>query len=336
MNVVDFNYTLPDKLIARYPAKERTASRLLVLSGDSTQDQHFPDILSHLTSNDCLIFNDTRVMPARLWGHKASGGKVECLVERILTDNLALCHMRSSKSPKAGTVLYFGETEAVVTGRQEAFFLISLPNAHWLDLMDRAGEMPLPPYMERAPQSSDDERYQTVYSKTLGAVAAPTAGLHFDQPLLDKIQAMGVSTGYVTLHVGAGTFLPVRVENVAEHVMHSEWAQVSQDVVDLIHQTKSRGGRVFAVGTTTVRTLETAARSGKLEAFSGDTNIFIYPGFKFKVIDALITNFHLPESTLMMLVSALMGRERIMQAYQHAVEQEYRFFSYGDAMLMIP
>lgn len=336
MRVDDFDYPLPDELIARYPAPERTASRLLVLQGDNTLDKRFSDILDFLDPKDCLIFNNTRVMPARLFGQKASGGRVECLVERVLTENLALCHLRASKSPKPGTEVFFGNETAEVTGRQEAFYLITLQHTTWFKLMDSQGELPLPPYMERSPESDDAERYQTVYSKPLGAVAAPTAGLHFDEALLEKIKAMGITTGFVTLHVGAGTFLPIRVDTIAEHQMHSEWAEISQDVVDLIEQTRARGGRVIAVGTTTVRTLETAARSGQLEKFSGDTNIFIYPGYQFKIIDAMITNFHLPKSTLMMLVSAFMGKDRMMQAYAHAVEQEYRFFSYGDAMMLIP
>lgn len=336
MNVVDFDYPLPDHLIAQYPAKERTASRLLVLDGENTHDQLFPDLLHYLQPNDCLIFNNTRVMQARLYGQKASGGRVECLVERILTDTLALCHLRASKSPKPGSELLFGPFKALVTGRQEAFYLIELLDSTWPKLMDQEGELPLPPYMQREAQLEDQERYQTVYSQPLGAVAAPTAGLHFDEALLEQIKKKGVCVGFVTLHVGAGTFLPVRVDNIAEHQMHSEWAQLSQDVVNLVNQTRQKGGRVIAVGTTTVRTLETAARSGQLEAFSGDTNIFIYPGYQFKVIDGMVTNFHLPKSTLMMLVSAFMGKDRIFQAYQHAIDKQYRFFSYGDAMLLIP
>lgn len=336
MKISDFDYPLPDHLIAQYPAKERTASRLLVLEGDTLSDKHFPDLLTYLKPEDCLIFNNTRVMPARLYGQKASGGKLECLVERVLTDSLALCHLRASKSPKIGSELTFGPYTATVTGRQDAFYLITLAQASWLELMQAEGELPLPPYMQRGAQSADQDRYQTVYSSPLGAVAAPTAGLHFDEPLLEKLRATGVSLGFVTLHVGAGTFLPVRVDTIAEHQMHHEWAEVSQEVVDLIAQTRARGGRVFAVGTTTVRSLETAARSGTLEAFTGDTNIFIYPGYQFKIIDGLVTNFHLPKSTLMMLISALMGKDRVMQAYQHAITHEYRFFSYGDAMLLLP
>ncbi len=336
MKVSDFDYFLPEELIAHYPAQERTASRLLVLQGDTTLDQQFPDLLDYLTPNDCLIFNNTRVMPARLYGQKASGGKIECLVERVLTEHLALCHVRASKSPKPGTELLFGPHTATVAGRQNEFYLVELGTLSWLALMNQEGELPLPPYMERSPEAQDAERYQTVYSQPLGAVAAPTAGLHFDDALIHKITEKGVATAFVTLHVGAGTFLPIRVETVAEHQMHSEWAEVSQAVVDLIRETKAKGGRVFAVGTTTVRTLETAARGGELKAFSGDTNIFITPGYEFQVIDALVTNFHLPKSTLMMLVSAFMGKDRMMRAYQHAVEERYRFFSYGDAMLLIP
>jgi S-adenosylmethionine:tRNA ribosyltransferase-isomerase len=336
MKLKDFDYTLPPELIAQYPAKERTASSLLVLDGNKTLDKQFPDLLDYLAPNDCLIFNNTRVMPARLFGQKASGGKVECLVERILTENLALCHMRASKSPKLDSELLFGESRAMVTGRQDAFYLLTLQDTTWLKLMEQQGQLPLPPYMERSPELVDAERYQTVYSQPLGAVAAPTAGLHFDEALLAKIQDKGVSIGFVTLHVGAGTFLPVRVENVLEHQMHSEWAEVPQSVVDLVAQTHARRGRVIAVGTTSVRSLETAARSGELQTFSGDTNIFIYPGYTFNIVDAMITNFHLPQSTLMMLVSAFMGKDRIFAAYEHAVQQKYRFFSYGDAMLLIP
>jgi S-adenosylmethionine:tRNA ribosyltransferase-isomerase len=335
MRTDDFDYFLPDELIARYPAQERTASRLLVVQKDKTLDKRFSDLLEFLNPNDCLIFNNTRVMPARLFGQKASGGKIECLVERVLTENLALCHVRASKSPKIGTEVFFGNEVAQVTDRQNEFFLLTLKTNIWFQLMDNQGELPLPPYMERSPESTDAERYQTVYSQPLGAVAAPTAGLHFDETLLNAIKTKGIQTGFVTLHVGAGTFLPIRVETIAEHQMHSEWAEVSSDVVELINQTRARGGRVIAVGTTTVRTLETAARSGELETFSGDTNIFIYPGYQFKIIDAMITNFHLPKSTLMMLVSAFMDKDRMMQAYAHAIEQQYRFFSYGDAMLLM-
>jgi S-adenosylmethionine:tRNA ribosyltransferase-isomerase len=337
MNISDFDYTLPEELIAHYPAKERTASRLLVLNGQETLDKRFIELTDYLRPNDCLIFNNTRVMPARLFGQKASGGKIECLIERVLTDKLALSHVRASKSPKPGTLLHFGGgIEAEVTGRQNEFYLIALKTKTWFEVMAEAGELPLPPYMERSPEAQDAERYQTVYSNPLGAVAAPTAGLHFDDNLLTTIQEKGVSLGFLTLHVGAGTFLPIRAETIAEHTMHSEWAQVPQSVVDLIEKTRKQGGRVIAVGTTTVRSLETAALSGQLEPFHGDTNIFIYPGFKFKVIDAMITNFHLPKSTLMMLVSAFMGKDRIFSAYEHAVKERYRFFSYGDAMLLIP
>lgn len=335
MRIDEFNYDLPEELIAQYPAAKRTDSRLLVMNHEGLHDHHFPDLLEYLQPNDCLIFNNTRVMPARLYGTKETGGKIEILLERILTEDRALCHLRASKSPKPGAQLNFGETRAEVVGRQEEFYILQLLNNSWVDLMNAQGELPLPPYMSRHAESSDSERFQTVYNQHLGAVAAPTAGLHFDQPLLDKISANGIQFGFVTLHVGAGTFLPIRAETIAEHKMHTEWAEIPQSVVDLISQTRARGGRVFAVGTTSVRSLETAARSGQLEAFSGDTNIFIYPGYEFKVIDGMITNFHLPESTLIMLVSAFMGKERIFKAYEHAIHQRYRFFSYGDAMLLI-
>lgn len=335
MRLDEFDYLLPEELIAQYPAAQRTGSRLLIMEGDRLHDGLFPDLLNYLQPNDCLIFNNTRVMPARLYGLKPTGGKVEILVERLLTQDRVLCHLRSSKSPKPGALIYFGEAQAEVLGRQEEFYILRLLNGSWLDLMNAQGELPLPPYMCRSAQSSDIERYQTVYNRHLGAVAAPTAGLHFDQALLDKISALGISFGFVTLHVGAGTFLPIRADNIADHKMHSEWAQVPQSVVDLVRETRERGGRVFAVGTTSVRSLETAARSGQLEAFSGDTNIFIYPGVEFRVVDGMITNFHLPKSTLIMLVSAFMGKENIFKAYEHAVDQKYRFFSYGDAMLLI-
>jgi S-adenosylmethionine:tRNA ribosyltransferase-isomerase len=336
MRVDDFDYALPEALIAQYPPQERRASRLMVVGPERTLDQQFPDLLSHLQPNDCLIFNNTRVMRARLFGQKATGGHIECLVERILTESLALCHLRASKSPRPGSFLQFGAHQAQVKGREGAFYLISLRDTTWLELMEGQGELPLPPYMHRSPEAEDAERYQTVYNQTLGAVAAPTAGLHFDQALLKEIEAKGIGLGFVTLHVGAGTFLPMRVETLAEHRMHSEWAEVPQSVVDLVNQTRARGGRVFAVGTTTVRSLESAAREGELKPFAGDTQLFITPGFEFKAVDAMITNFHLPKSTLMILVSAFIGKARIFQAYEHAIQAQYRFFSYGDAMLLLP
>lgn len=342
----DFNFELPETLIAQQPAKERTQSRLLVMEADGgISDCHFPDILSYVNENDCLIFNNTKVIPARLFGQKLTGGKVELLIERILDEHRVLTHIRSSNAPKPGTKLRIADAfEAEVLGREGALFELHLtqddaPDLTALELIEAHGHMPLPPYIEREDELEDKERYQTVYSEKPGAVAAPTAGLHFDNDLLEKIKAKGVATGFVTLHVGAGTFKPVQVDDIAEHVMHSEVIEVLPETVELIKQTREKGGRVIAVGTTSVRSLESAAtfsEMGELAPYQGETDIFITPGYDFKVVDVLLTNFHLPESTLIMLVSALAGYERTMQAYAHAVEQQYRFFSYGDAMLVHP
>lgn len=350
MLVSDFHFDLPDELIARYPTKERTASRLLYLNGNTGEfaDQHFTDVLEHLNEGDLLVFNNTRVIPARLYGRKLSGGKVEALVERVLDEHRCLAHVRASKAPKEGTVLVFGEDKlgegngltATMTERHDTLFELQFAGeAPLFDLLQQAGHMPLPPYIDRPDEDADQERYQTVYSKVLGAVAAPTAGLHFDQNLLAKLKEKGVNTAFVTLHVGAGTFQPVRVENILDHKMHAEYAEVSQDVVDQILQTKANGKRVIAVGTTSVRSIESAAQAVKnpehlIEPFFSDTSIFIYPGKTFKVVDALVTNFHLPESTLIMLVSAFAGYRTTMNAYAHAVIEKYRFFSYGDAMFI--
>lgn len=341
MKVSDFHFELPDHLIARYPSAERTASRLLTLDGCTGQIQHrqFSDILELLNPGDLLVFNNTRVIPARLLGQKASGGKVEVLVERILDDHLVLAHVRANKSPKPGTKLVVGEgLELEVTGRREALFEIQFPKQQpVLTQLDAHGHMPLPPYIDRPDEDSDKERYQTVYGEKPGAVAAPTAGLHFDEAILQKLTDKGVNQAFVTLHVGAGTFQPVRVENIHDHIMHSEYAEVPQEVVDAIKATKAAGNKVVAVGTTSVRSLESAAQAaeGELIApFYDDTSIFIYPGYDFQVVDAMVTNFHLPESTLMMLVSAFSGRDHIMKAYGEAVTEEYRFFSYGDAMFL--
>lgn len=334
MLVNEFDYQLPESHIARYPAQKRSQSRLLHVADDQLHDRTFGDVLDLLSPQDCLIVNNTRVMKARIKGQKATGGRVECLVERILTPQEAMVHLKSSKSPKTGQILYFGETAALMLGREGEYFHLRLQTGDWTTLLDAQGEMPLPPYIARAEEEADLSRYQTVYGEHLGAVAAPTAGLHFDETLLDAVKAKGVAVGAVTLHVGAGTFQNIRVDKVEDHQMHHEWLSVSQSVCDLIAQTKGRGGRVVAVGTTSVRALETAARAGELKPFEGDTNIFIYPGYQFKVVDALITNFHLPQSTLLMLVSAFSGKERIMRAYQHAIDTNYRFFSYGDAMFL--
>ena len=350
MLVTDFHFDLPDELIARYPTKERSASRLLYLNGATGeyQDQQFTDLLSHIETGDLLIFNNTRVIPARLYGRKSSGGKLEVLVERVLDEHRCLAHIRSSKAPKEGAEIILGEDKlgegngfhAIMVARHEALFELEFKATQPLfDLLQQAGHMPLPPYIDRPDEDADQERYQTVYSKVLGAVAAPTAGLHFDQKMLSKLQAKGVDTAFVTLHVGAGTFQPVRVETLEAHKMHAEYAEVSQEVVDKILATKAKGKRVICVGTTSVRSIESAAQAAEkagqiIAPFYADTNIFLYPGKTFKVVDALVTNFHLPESTLIMLVSAFAGYRNCMQAYQHAVTSHYRFFSYGDAMFI--
>lgn len=350
MLVTDFHFYLPDNLIARYPTAERTASRLLYLNGATGeyQDQHFTDLLSHIHEGDLLIFNNTRVIPARLYGRKSSGGKLEVLVERVLDEHRCLAHIRASKAPKVGAEIILGEDKlgegngfsATMLARHEALFELQFHAEQPLfELLQQAGHMPLPPYIDRPDEDADQERYQTVYSQVLGAVAAPTAGLHFDDQTLQKLHEKGVNTAFVTLHVGAGTFQPVRVETIEDHKMHAEYAEVSQTVVDKILDTKARGKRVICVGTTSVRSIESAAQAventGKLIApFHSDTAIFLHPGKTFRVVDALLTNFHLPESTLIMLVSAFAGYKHCMNAYQHAVDAHYRFFSYGDAMFI--
>ncbi len=334
----DFDFDLPEALIAQFPAAERTASRLLRLDGNSgaLQDAQFSDLPRFLSPGDLLVFNDTRVIKARLLGQKDSGGRVEVLVERVLDAHRALAHVRASKSPKPGTRLRLAEAvEVEVLGRQEDLFLLQfLGDAPVFDLLERYGSLPLPPYIAHSPDSADDERYQTVYARQPGAVAAPTAGLHFDQAMLERLAAMGIRTAFVTLHVGAGTFQPIRVEDPKEHVMHSEWFDMPQSTVDAIRDARARGGKITAVGTTAMRALESAARSGDIVAGSGDTDIFITPGYRFRVVERLLTNFHLPRTTLIMLVSAFGGTEHIRKAYQHAIAQRYRFFSYGDAMLI--
>ncbi len=337
----DFHFELPEELIAQSPATERRGSRLLMLDGtDGTlQDKRFTDLPGLLRPGDLLVFNDTRVIPARMYGRKESGGQVEVLVERITAECEALAHVRASKSPKAGSWLTLEEqVEVEVTGRDGALFALRFPEPV-LEILKRVGRMPLPPYIEREAVERDAERYQTVYARKEGAVAAPTAGLHFDEAMLEHLAAMGIESAYVTLHVGAGTFQPVRADDIREHVMHSETIEVSGEVVEAVRRTRERGGRVVAVGTTVVRSLESAAKAnpdGDLAPFSGETDIFIYPGYSFRVVDALITNFHLPESTLLMLVSAFAGYEQVMNAYRHAVNEQYRFFSYGDAMFVLP
>jgi len=343
MNVSDFSFELPDELIARYPQQQRTASRLLCLNGNTgaIADAQFTDLITHLNAGDLLVFNDTRVIPARLLGEKASGGKVEVLVERILDEHRVLAHVRASKAPKPGTRLKLeNAVDVEMIARHDALFELEfLHQESVLSLLEAHGHMPLPPYIDRPDEESDKERYQTVYNRKPGAVAAPTAGLHFDQDLLNQIQAKGVEFAYVTLHVGAGTFQPVRVDNIEDHKMHSEYAEVPQATVDAIQAAKARGGRVIAVGTTSVRSLESAAQAAKqagteLQPYTAETDIFIYPGYEFLVIDAMVTNFHLPESTLIMLVSAFAGKSHVFAAYDHAVQQKYRFFSYGDAMFI--
>lgn len=347
MQLSDFYFDLPDSLIARYPMPERTASRLLVLNGANgeTRHQRFTDLPSLLSKDDLLIFNDTKVLPARLWGKKPTGGRLEILVERVLDNARVLAHIRSSKSPKSGAELHLVADQASdevlskveVLGRQGALFELQFTERQTaLEVMNAIGHMPLPPYIDRADELSDRDRYQTVFGKHEGAVAAPTAGLHFTEEFIAQCRATGVDTGFVTLHVGAGTFQPVRVDNIAEHKMHAEYIEVSAEVCEQIKATRAKGGRVIAVGTTSVRSLETASQSGELRPFSGDSEIFIYPGYHFKSVDAMITNFHLPESTLIMLVSAFAGQANVLAAYREAVAQQYRFFSYGDAMLVLP
>ncbi|PJC86185.1 tRNA preQ1(34) S-adenosylmethionine ribosyltransferase-isomerase QueA [Vibrio sp. HA2012] len=345
MQVSDFHFELPDELIARYPKAERSASRMLQLDGQTGEvtDRVFKDVLDLVQEGDLLVFNNTRVIPARMFGRKATGGKIEVLVERVLDEKSVLAHVRASKAPKPGAALLLGENDeysAEMVARQDALFEIRFQaDKTVLEILEEIGHMPLPPYIDRPDEDADKERYQTVYNEKPGAVAAPTAGLHFDDELLEKIQAQGVEFAYVTLHVGAGTFQPVRVDNIHDHHMHAEYVEVSQDVVNAVKATKARGGRVIAVGTTSVRSLESAAQSAlkngtELVPFFDDTEIFIYPGYEYQLVDCLITNFHLPESTLIMLVSAFAGYDNVMAAYEHAVNYEYRFFSYGDSMFV--
>jgi len=334
----DFHFDLPPGLIAQQPLERRSDSRLLQLTllDGSLSDLQFRDLPALLRAGDLLVFNDTRVIPARLFAHKETGGKVEILLERLLSDRECMAQLKVSKAPRAGTFLTLEDGSALeVVGRQAEFFQLTLAAGGFQRLFEKQGHMPLPPYITRGDTSADRERYQTVYARRPGAVAAPTAGLHFDQELLADIDRRGVQRLSVTLHVGAGTFQPVRTENIEEHRMHAEYLEVSEEVCEAAVRTRQAGGRVIAVGTTTVRSLETAAANGKLEPYAADSKIFIYPGYEFKAIDGLITNFHLPESTLLMLVSALAGMEQTRAAYRHAVSQQYRFFSYGDAMLVL-
>ena len=352
MKTADFHFDLPAELIAQTPLPERSASRLLNVDGRSGSLSHlsFRDLPGLLTNKDLLVFNNTRVLPARLFGQKQTGGRVELLIERLLGDGNALAHVRASKSPREGTLLLImpddesdvSELTVRVAGRQGSLFVLAPESGSIKDMMRRFGHMPLPPYIEREDTPEDRERYQTLYGRRDGAVAAPTAGLHFDQTLFDQLDAAGIRRAEVTLHVGAGTFQPVRVENIADHSMHSEYVEVDQACVDAVRACRERGGRVVAIGTTAVRSLESAAvRQSNpadgdrwIEPFHGDTDIFLYPGCDFKVVDAMVTNFHLPESTLIMLVSAFAGIETIRHAYQTAIDNRYRFFSYGDAMFL--
>lgn len=340
MKVSDFTFDLPEDLIAQAPLPERSASRLLVMEreADGLEDRRFSELGGLLEPGDLLVFNNTRVIPARLYAHKETGGRAELLVERVLDEHTALAQIGINRKPAPGSVLIESETGARirVERRQDEFWRLGLESDadDWLALLERAGHMPLPPYIQRQDLPEDRDRYQTVYAEQPGAVAAPTAGLHFDAALFERLEARGVRRAFCTLHVGAGTFQPVRVEDVEAHRMHPEWISVDESLVETIRATKVAGRRVVAVGTTAVRALETAASGGRLEPFTGDSRIFIYPGYRFQVVDALITNFHLPGSTLMMLVSAFSSRERILDAYRHAIENRYRFFSYGDAMLI--
>lgn len=335
----DFHFELPDELIAQFPLQERRASRLLCLDRESgaIEDSNFDTLLDRLRPDDLLVFNDTRVIRARLFGTKATGGKVEILIERVLNERECLAHMRVSKKPKPGDYIYIGGIPAFQLVKREGdlFHLRFTQDSGLYAYIEQHGHMPLPPYITRADGELDESRYQTVYAKKDGAVAAPTAGLHFDDEMMHALEAKGVQTAYVTLHVGAGTFQPVKVDDILEHKMHAELVEVSEHTAKMVNDAHAKGGRVIAIGTTVVRSLESSCnKDGQCERFLGDTNIFIYPGYQFKCIDGLLTNFHLPESTLIMLVAAFAGKENVLAAYRHAVQSGYRFFSYGDAMFL--
>ena len=338
MRKSDFSYQLPDALIAQKPLEERSASRLLCLEARTgcLTDKKFTEFTELIDPGDLLIFNDTRVFPARLYGRKETGGKVEILIERILDDQSVLAHIRASKSPKSGTLLLLGNgISCIVTGRNNDLFKLEFPMGQTVKgIVNEIGHIPLPPYIDRADETFDHERYQTVFARYTGAVAAPTAGLHFDDGMIQKIRKRGAQTAFVTLHVGSGTFQPIRVENIAEHRMHSEYFEVTSAVADAVKKTHAAGGRVVAVGTTVLRALESASQAGSLQPLAGETDIFISPGYQFNCVDSLLTNFHLPESTLLTLVCAFAGYNKVMAAYQHAIEQSYRFYSYGDAMFL--
>ena len=332
MRISEFNYELPDELIARYPTAERRGSRLLEI-GHEVHDRQFAEFPNLLRAGDLLVFNDTKVIPARLFGRKQSGGRVEVLIERVTGEMTALAHIRASKSPKPGGQLIIDDTEVTVLARDGEIFSLEFATP-LKSLLERAGEMPLPPYLERAVEGSDSDRYQTVYAREPGAVAAPTAGLHFDDAMLAETLALGVQHAWVTLHVGAGTFQALRQDQVEDNKLHKEQVEVDQAVCDAVAATRAAGGRVIAVGTTSVRALECASASGELQSFLGETDLFILPGYQFRSVDAMLTNFHLPQSSLLMLVAAFAGKERVLSAYQHAVQEKYRFFSYGDAMFL--
>ncbi len=338
MKKSDFNYHLPERLIAQQPLAERSASRLLLVDAarGTLADRQFTEFADLIHAGDLLVLNDTRVIAARLYGRKLTGGKIEILIERIVDDRHAIAHVRASKSPKPGTVIELDDGYyCTVTGRDDDLFRVEFRGDCSLPLLlDKIGHMPLPPYITRADNEQDKSRYQTVFARQDGAVAAPTASLHFDQAMMERLQRKGVEMAFVTLHVGSGTFQPVRVENLAEHVMHQEYFEVPEATVAKVRQCRERGGSVIAVGTTAVRALESASSDGNLQACFGDTKLFITPGYRFRSVDALLTNFHLPESTLLMLVAAFAGYPLIMRAYRHAIAHDYRFFSYGDAMFI--
>ncbi len=338
MRKSDFNYHLPSHLIAQKPLANRIDSRLLCMEKFTgrLKDLYFTDFVDLLNENDLLILNDTKVIPARLYGKKQTGGKVEILIERIIDDQHAIAHIRSSKAPKAHSLLKLDKGfECEVTGREHDLFCLAFKTPQTiLEILEQIGHIPLPPYITREDDAEDFSRYQTVFAKQAGAVAAPTAGLHFDQEIINKIEQKGIGKTFVTLHVGSGTFQPVRVEDLSEHIMHKEFYSVSQNTVDAVLQAKKKGGRIIAIGTTAVRALESASRTDQLQAGMGDTDLFITPGYCFKSVDAMLTNFHLPESTLLMLIAAFAGYDQVMKAYQHAINEKYRFFSYGDAMFL--